>query len=514
MWNEGYVSEIDYTYGFYRELGPQHIRFALAAAGVEPPPIDAFNYCELGFGQGLGANIIAAANSQGSFWGTDFNPRHAITARQLAGLGGLKNTHWFDDSFEEFLARDLPEMDYVVLHGIHSWISAEHRAQVIRFLRQKMKLGGVVYVSYNTLPGWAPAIPLQALLSQYVDWNTLPGDSLSSRLDAAIKFAGELAALPTGYFNVYPQVTERLKGLDKQNRNYLAHEYLNRHWDPVFFSQMAAEMEGAKLSFAAHANPLNVIDSINHTAELQKILDGIRHPVLRETVRDMAVNQTFRKDLFVRGPRRLGLRGQARILSEQPIALITERQRCALKVSTLVGASELRPEVYEPLLDRLAERPTSAAELISAQPFAGFGLPRLLQAIIVLVGAGYAHPCMPEESRKAAQRSCASLNGEILKRTMESPTSELGFLASPRIGSGVGVDRLQQLFLYALKTRLKASASEVAQVVWQNLASHNLRMTRDGQTLQAEADNLAEIERRFNDWSGTRAMLQQLDIGG
>ena len=50
----GYIAEIDYTYGFYRELSPALLNYALLLRGYEPPSLDAgFRYCELGFGQGV-----------------------------------------------------------------------------------------------------------------------------------------------------------------------------------------------------------------------------------------------------------------------------------------------------------------------------------------------------------------------------------------------------------------------------------------------------------------------------
>ena len=71
-WTHGYIAEIDYTYGFYRELSPALLNYALLLRGFEPPSLDAgFRYCELGFGQGVSANLLAATHPQGQFEGTD-----------------------------------------------------------------------------------------------------------------------------------------------------------------------------------------------------------------------------------------------------------------------------------------------------------------------------------------------------------------------------------------------------------------------------------------------------------
>ena len=61
-WTAGYVSELDYTHGYYREMSPLNLELAmlsrLQAHSVGRP----LRYLELGFGQGLSLNIHAAAN--------------------------------------------------------------------------------------------------------------------------------------------------------------------------------------------------------------------------------------------------------------------------------------------------------------------------------------------------------------------------------------------------------------------------------------------------------------------
>src|SRR3954464_1895242 len=150
-WNDGYVHDIGYSHGFYREQTPALLNFGLILAGFEHPIIDRpFTYCELGSGQGVSANILAAANPNGEFWATDFNPSHAAGAAQLAASGGLANIHCLDKSFQEFLAMDTPQFDYITLHGIYSWISPESRKAIVDVIASKLRVGGVVYISYNT----------------------------------------------------------------------------------------------------------------------------------------------------------------------------------------------------------------------------------------------------------------------------------------------------------------------------------------------------------------------------
>ena len=180
----GYIAEIDYTYGFYRELSPALLNYALLLRGYEPPSLDAgFRYCELGFGQGVSANLLAATHPQGRFEGTDFNPRHASGAAGLSAAAGLQNTTWHDDSFEQFLDRDTEPFDYISLHGIWSWVSPQNRHFLVEILRRKLRPGGVAYISYNCTPGWNPMIPLRDLLTRHVQNQSPEGAPPAECLD-------------------------------------------------------------------------------------------------------------------------------------------------------------------------------------------------------------------------------------------------------------------------------------------------------------------------------------------
>jgi SAM-dependent methyltransferase len=142
------VAEIDYTYGYYRELQAGLMDFALLLAwqkplgkGADSKPL---RYLELGYGQGLSLNIHAAA-SRGEFWGTDFNPAQAAGAAEMANASG-SNLFLLDASFEELAQRDdLPLFDVIALHGIWSWISDLNRQFIVEIIRRHLRPGGVVY---------------------------------------------------------------------------------------------------------------------------------------------------------------------------------------------------------------------------------------------------------------------------------------------------------------------------------------------------------------------------------
>src|SRR5262249_26076874 len=198
-WAAGYVTEVGYTFGYYRELSPGILRLASLAAGVAVPAGQPLRYLELGFGQGLSINVHAAA-VPGTFWGTDFNPGQVAHARALAEASG-SGAVLLDESFEDLAARaDLPEFDIIALHGVWTWISDENRRYIVDLIRRKLRAGGLVYISYNCFPGWAPAEPLRHLMSLHSELAGSEVTGTIGKIDGALAFARNIADSGALYF--------------------------------------------------------------------------------------------------------------------------------------------------------------------------------------------------------------------------------------------------------------------------------------------------------------------------
>src|SRR5262249_43548645 len=157
----------------YRELAPTFLNFACVINGVvAPEPEKPLRYCELGCGRGYGTVLLAAANPNSHYVGIDFNPAHIAEARGLAKRAGVSNVTFLEMSFGDAATSSRPELadfDIVALHGVYTWIMPEVKAQIIDFVREKLVSGGLVYVSYNCMPGWAPVGPMQRLLKEVGD---------------------------------------------------------------------------------------------------------------------------------------------------------------------------------------------------------------------------------------------------------------------------------------------------------------------------------------------------------
>jgi SAM-dependent methyltransferase len=247
---DGYVEDIPYTFGYHPELDPARMQAVLRRAGFEPPEVAAA--CELGYGQGMSLAIHAVAGGA-AWWGTDLIPSHAAHVRALVA-GTDARLEAADQTFAVFCARDdLPQFDFIGLHGVWSWVSAANRERILELVARRLRPGGVLYVSYNALPGWAPMLPLREMMVAYAA--ALPAElPRADRIEAALHDAQMRVLRDPLVLEACPGIEAELRAIRHKGVAYLAHEFFNRDWAPMPPAQVAAAMRSVGLSFAAQAD--------------------------------------------------------------------------------------------------------------------------------------------------------------------------------------------------------------------------------------------------------------------
>ena len=466
---DGYVRGIDYTHGYCAELAPGMLALACASGGIAGPPPDSttarpLRYLELACGQGVSLNIHAAA-SPGEFWGIDFNPAHTANARDLAAASG-SGLRIHAESFETFAAREaVPMFDVIAMHGTWSWISAANRHLVVEIARRGLAPGGLFFVSYNCMPGWASEVPLRHLLVQHAELAEPPAQDLASRIDVSIGFAQSLADAGARFFRVHATLDAWLRDMRSRSPQYLAHEYFNRDWHPMPSADVAEALSAAGLSFAASATLSDHAPGLGLTGKGRALLAGIGHPMLRETVFDYLANRRFRRDIYARDAAALSSAAREERLCAIPFVLLQHPDHVSARIQVSGGETVLPPHVLEPFVAALAEDPAprTLRELMAHPGCLEIGFANLLQAALLLTRAGSLHPAQSALAIEAAAPRCKALNARFLE--IAATTGKAPALASPVIGAGVYAERREMLFLRAL-ARGKSAEEEWARHAW------------------------------------------------
>ena len=384
----GYVQDVAYPAHFHREIQPLWLSMLTRFLGSAPPDLTRpYSYCELGCGVGINLLVAAATNPQGQFVGVDFNERHLAIARDAAAFIGLDNIRFIQADFSRFSQDNNLYFDFIVSHGVWSWISPVQQQAILQLVQRFLKPQGLFYLHYMCHPGATQMIPLQKLLLELARAQT---GSSEQKMQAGLALLGQMDA--AGAFIDQPRLRSSLQTLQQQNLAYLAHDLLADHWRPQHSTDVHRLAGQAGAVHLGSADPFENLDGLSIPGKLQPLLAQQASPAVRESFKDIARHQHQRRDLFQRAPVQLSPAEQVQGVD----AIRFQRLPAApsagpVTFATPIGEIQGPSDIFTPLLAALAQGPVSFAQLRQLPAFAG-QLGTLSQSLQMLLWSGHLHP--------------------------------------------------------------------------------------------------------------------------
>ena len=487
QWDNGYVTDTVYTSNFYRECSPTWLSTASLLLGHRPPDLTKpFRYADLGCAHGFTALTVAATCPHAEVWGFDFNPAHIESARDLAAKAGLTNVHFIEASFAEIEAMRedaLPAFDFIVSHGVLSWISPENRALLMKVISQRLRPGGLAYLSYNVTTGWTGMVPLRALMKMLADASP---DRTDLAVPGIMEFIDRMKAAGSLFFQAHPALEARLTEIRKQDAKYIAHEFLNADWHPVMFADVATGMAEAKCGFIGSATLSENIDAVAVPAGVAPMMAEARSQILKETLRDFGAGQGFRRDLYRRGVPPMSMAEHHSLLDQLSIASTGMPVGEQVTIATSLGSLTGRPEIYRPILAMVEKGPVSIRQARMSDTFAARPLLELLQAVALLIAGGYVHPVLPTGDTAVTREAVARLNKAIAQSNATG--ADIPRIVLPLTGSAMNVDLLESLTVGELLEGRAPDVEALATSLLAQLQSGGRSVQRDGQPIADAAE--------------------------
>jgi SAM-dependent methyltransferase len=489
-WSGGYVTDTEYSRAFQREQTPSHLDLVCLLNGIAPPDgRERISYCDLGCGHGYTATLLAAANPGIDFWGIDFNPAHIAGGRAFQAEIGLSNLHLHEYAFSDLVgdnAPELPQFDYVTMHGIYSWVGPAERHAITRFLGTHLKPGGLVYVGYNSLPSWTSEMPFQRVLSTHGRFSR---DRSDRAVEQGIAFAKRLREAGAKELN-RPDIIEKLDNLIAMGRQrYLAHEYLTTQWTPMYHEDVARELTQAKLDYVGSAMLLENFLQLCLTPAQRQLCEEFGGPVVFETLKDFFVTRGFRSDVYVRGKRPLSIAQQTARMRDIELGLLVPLNELRYEFTVPVGKSQLNEKLYRPIFETLSQAPATIGNLLDhAQVATTTATPVELAGMLVGSGQAIRHL----KSTDAGRRGALTFNTAVARRAV---TEGEGYaaLSAPAAGSGAYLTQAQTLVYAQMAAGTPRNTEALAAAIAQDLARQGTQISAGGKPLASAEETLAAL---------------------
>lgn len=267
--------------------------------GLETAPLANARVLELGCA--AGGNIIphAARYPAARFLGVDLSRTQVAAGRARIANLGLRNIEIQCQSFTELGPTD-GEFDFIICHGVYSWVPGPVRDAILRICRERLSPVGLAMISYNVLPGWRLSQTLRDSFLIHIPDNH---DS-RSRVRMAREFLDFLSAHAqhgSAYKQILSSWSERFKNLPE---DYVAHEFLEEINEPCTFRDFITLSQSHGLVFLGEADlPSMILD--NQSAELAAKVRtlGQNQILATEQYMDLVTARTFRQTILVKSDR-------------------------------------------------------------------------------------------------------------------------------------------------------------------------------------------------------------------
>jgi methyltransferase-like protein/2-polyprenyl-3-methyl-5-hydroxy-6-metoxy-1,4-benzoquinol methylase len=288
--------EVPYHSYPFPQTHPERLAIIAHLFGMEPPDIERAHVLELGCAGGGNLIPMAAALPDAKFLGIDLSARQIDEGKSLLSELGLSNIELRQASITD-VDPSYGDFDYIICHGVYSWVPEAVQAHILKIAQRQLSPNGVVYVSYNTYPGWRMRSMIRDMMLYHTRGFQDPAQKISQSR-ALLKFLAD--AVPTEN-NAYGLLLKsELDLLQRLPDAYLRHEQLEDVNAPIYFHQFAERAAARGLQYMGEADfhampvsnfPIEVVETLKRTA-----LDLVR----MEQYMDFLRNQSFRQTLLVR----------------------------------------------------------------------------------------------------------------------------------------------------------------------------------------------------------------------
>jgi SAM-dependent methyltransferase len=289
---------VRYSNNPYAQTHPERLATVAILHGLTPP--DPFSARVLELGCGAGGNLLAMAAATPGIRATGVDLAAGPIAEGRAAIAeiGMTNVDLRQGDLRQLADGSLGEYDYIIAHGVYSWIPDEARDALMATIRAGLAPDGVAYVSFNANPGGY----FRRMLRDVGLWHSrdiADPAARSAKAQELYKFLGEHRVSNADTYGAL--LGREVPPLADAPLYRLVHDDLSEHWHPVWFADFAEHAARHGLDYLGEADLYglrgeNLPEGVE--PELWQLAGGDR--VAFENYTDLLTARHFRQSLVCR----------------------------------------------------------------------------------------------------------------------------------------------------------------------------------------------------------------------
>jgi len=293
--------ELPYPSLSYAQSHPDRLATVATLRGLQPAPIEHCRVLELGCAGGGNLIPMAYGLPESEFVGVDSSARQIAEGTDMVQALGLNNVHLCCEDILD-VGSDLGVFDYVIAHGVYSWVPRPVQDKILQVCRDGLAPHGVAYVSYNTYPGWH----FLGAIREMMLYRTRDLVDLAARAREAwefLSFLTEVVPVDSGPYGSFLHgyadfLRTSLHGPQDTADALLLHDELEEVNEPFYFHQFVDRATACDLQYLGEAEFSAMTGSRLPRPVFEK-LDGMSTSVVDlEQYLDFLGNRTFRQTLL------------------------------------------------------------------------------------------------------------------------------------------------------------------------------------------------------------------------
>jgi len=306
--------KVPYPSYTFPQTHPDRLATIATFHGIDAAEPENCRVLELGCGDGT--NLISMAYSLPSsrFVGIDLSEVHINDAKLTAETLGLTNVEFRQEDVLKLDTAELGEFDFIVAHGLYSWVPDFVRDAVLNIYNACLAPNGVGYISFNAYPGCHIRDMTRGMMQFHARNIADPIEKVEQGL-SLLRFVADGVENDTVYQSTLKLEIEQIEDRSPQN---IFHDDFSDVNQPFYFYEFVEQIGSNGLQYLADSDPTSATMS-ELPPEVRNSFSALDDLVQREQYMDFIKCRRFRSSLICKSDVKVN-RNPSRSVLEQLLA--------------------------------------------------------------------------------------------------------------------------------------------------------------------------------------------------